>query len=78
MFFERSEIFWKKKNREEFRKYCSSKWQMANLGSDKFGLSKVLRKEPDKLNWTTLIHHGPKQIILRNIFSQWLFILLAP
>ena len=67
-----------KKIRKEFWKYCSWKWRMTNLWSDVFGLNKALQKEPDKLDWTTLIHHGPKQIVLQNIFFQWLFISLAP
>ena len=81
MFFERSEIFEKKnkkKIREEFRKYCSWKLRIMNLWSDEFGLNKALQKEPDELDWATLMHHGPKQIILWNIFLQWLFISLAP
>ena len=49
-----------------------------NLWSDEFGLNKALQKEPDELDWATLMHHGPKQIILWNIFLQWLFISLAP
>ena len=75
-----SEIFEKKKQkkyREEFRKYFSWKWRMTNLWSDEFGPSKVLEKEPDELDWTVLIHHGPKQIVLRNMFLLCLFISLA-
>ena len=64
----------RKKFRDEFPKYCSWNQRMTNLWREEFGLNKDFRMEPDKLDWTTLMHHGPKQTILRNIFFQWLFI----
>ena len=60
-----------------WQKYCSWKWRMANLWKAEFGLKKSLQKERDKLDWTTLMHRGPKQIILGSIFFQWLFISLG-
>ena len=70
MFFEESKIFVKKKIREEFRKHDSWKWRMGNFWSEEFDLNKTSQKEPDKLDWTKSIHHGPKQINVWNIFFQ--------